>query len=171
MAALDILKDKKILCVDDEPDVLKTLEDLLPFCEVEKATTFEDAKMLLETRNFDIAILDIMGVKGYELLSISMEKKVIPVMLTAHALTPEDTIKSFKEGAASFVPKEEITQIATFLSDILEAKEKGESPWWRWSERLGSFFKKLFGPEWNIQYEEQMKEEIRQKYQYPYMGM
>jgi DNA-binding NtrC family response regulator len=171
MAEQEMLKDKKVLCVDDEPDVLETLEDLLHFCEVEKATTFEDAKMLLDTQQFDIAILDIMGVKGYELLSIAIEKKVIPVMLTAHALSPENTIKSFKEGAASYVPKEEIGRIAIFLSDILEAKEKGESPWWRWSERLGSYFKKMFGAEWDTQYEEKLKEEIRQKYSYPYMGL
>jgi hypothetical protein len=92
-------------------------------------------------------------------------------MLTAHALSPENTIKSFKEGAASYVPKEEIGRIAIFLSDILEAKEKGESPWWRWSERLGSYFKKMFGAEWDTQYEEKLKEEIRQKYSYPYMGL
>jgi hypothetical protein len=116
-----------------------------------------------------MAILDIMGVKGYDLLAIAIEKKVIPVMLTAHALSPENTIKSFKEGAASYIPKDEMSRIAIFLTDILEAKEKGESPWWRWSERLGSFFKKVFGPDWDTKYADEMKEEMLRKYQYPYM--
>ncbi|MFC1535469.1 response regulator transcription factor [Thermodesulfobacteriota bacterium] len=167
MLEQEMLKGKKILIVDDEPDVLETLEDLLYFCDIEKAANFEDAKKLLETQDFDMTILDIMGVDGYRLLQIAIEKKVIPVMLTAKALSPEDVTKSFKEGAASYIPKQEMARIATFLSDILMAKEKGESPWWRWSERLGPFFKKLFGPSWNIEYLEKTKEEIWKEY--PYM--
>ena len=58
----DILKGKRILIVDDEPDVLDTLEDLLSMCEVVKATSFEEAKKQLETQSFDMAVLDIMGV-------------------------------------------------------------------------------------------------------------
>jgi hypothetical protein len=30
----------------------------------------------------------------------------------------------------------------------LEAKEKGENPWARWYERMGSFFKKRYGADW-----------------------
>ena len=167
MSKQEILKGKKILIVDDEPDVLEALEDLLYSCDVRKAANFEDAKKLLETQDFDITILDIMGVDGYKLLQIAIEKKVIPVMLTAKALSQEDATKSFKEGAASYIPKQEMARITTFLSDILMAKEKGESPWWRWSERLGPFFKKLFGPGWNSEYIEKTKEEIWRKY--PYM--
>jgi len=40
---------KRILAVDDEPDVLDTLESLLPMCEVVKASSFDMAKELLET--------------------------------------------------------------------------------------------------------------------------
>ena len=71
-------------------------------------------------------------------------KKVIAVMLTANALSVEDTMKSFKKGAASYVPKEEMGNITTFLDDILEAKEKGKHFWWRWFERLGSYYEKHF---------------------------
>jgi DNA-binding NtrC family response regulator len=145
----DRLKGKRILVVDDEPDVLEILEELLDMCEVVKATNFEDAKERLETQHFDMAILDIMGVSGYYLLGIANEKKVIAVMLTAHALTPEDIMRSYREGAASYVPKDQITHITTFLSDILEAKEKGRHSWWRWFERLSNaYWEKKFGPSW-----------------------
>ena len=77
------------MIVDDEPDVLDTLEDLLPMCVVKKATTFDQAKTLLEDQYFDMAILDIMRVEGYELLEICNQKHVIGVMLTAYAVTPE----------------------------------------------------------------------------------
>jgi hypothetical protein len=75
-------------------------------------------------------------------------RKVIPVMLTAHALSVEDTVKSFKSGAASFVPKDEIAQIASFLVDILEAKKKGKSLWDRWLDRMDTYYNKKFGSGW-----------------------
>ena len=148
MTETRFLNYKRVLIVDDEPDVLDSLVDLLPMCDTVKAATFDEAKELLETQYFDIAILDIMGVEGYKLLELANEKKVIAVMLTAHALSPDNVVKSFKEGAASYVPKDEMANIATFLEDILEAKEQGKSFWWRWMDRLGVYFDKKFGPNW-----------------------
>jgi DNA-binding NtrC family response regulator len=148
MADEGMLEGKKVLIVDDEPDVLETLEDLLPMCEVTKATSFDEGKDLLETQYFDMAILDIMGVDGYKLLEIAKEREVIAVMLTAHALSPENTVRSYKEGAASYIPKEEMANITTFLLDILEAREKGKNLWWRWFDRFASYYEKKFGPDW-----------------------
>ncbi len=144
----NILKGKKILIVDDEPDILETLEELLDICHVVKATSFEEAREKLTTMPFDMAILDIMGVDGYRLLRIAHKKKMTTVMLTAHALSPEDTVKSFKQGAASYVPKDQIGHIEIFLKDILEAKEKGKHTWWRWITRLGAYYDDKFGPDW-----------------------
>ena len=144
----DLLNNKRILIVDDEPDILETLVELLPMCDVVKASRFDEAKEILETLYFDMAILDIMGVEGYKLLEIANERDVIAVMLTAHALSPEDTVKSYKEGAASYVPKEEMANITTYLSDILEAKEAGKSFWWRWLDRFAAYYDKKFGPDW-----------------------
>lgn len=142
------LTHERVLIVDDEPDVLETLEELLPMCDVVKASSFDEAKDLLETQYFDIAILDIMGVDGYKLLEIANKKKVMAVMLTAHALSPEDTVKSYEEGAAYYVPKEKLSEITTYLNDILEAKEQGKSFWWRWLDRFEVFFDDKFGPDW-----------------------
>ena len=148
MTKENLLEGKRVLIVDDEPDVLETLVDLLPMCDVVKASTFDEAKNLLETQYFDLAILDIMGVQGYELLKISNEKRVICIMLTANAMTPDNIVKSYEEGAASFVPKEEMANITTFLIDIFEAEEKGKSLWWRWFDRLADYFDQKFGPDW-----------------------
>jgi DNA-binding response OmpR family regulator len=142
------LAHKRVIIVDDEPDVLETLEELLPMCDVVKASSFGEAKDLLETQYFDIAILDIMGVDGYKLLEIANTKKVMAVMLTAHALSPEDTVKSYKEGAAYYVPKEKMTEITTYLNDILEANEQGKNFWSRWLDRFEVYFDKKFGPDW-----------------------
>jgi CheY-like chemotaxis protein len=148
MAEQDLLEGKRILIVDDEPDVLDTLEDLLTMCTITRASSFEQAQKLLKDQYFDMAILDIMGVQGYELLDICKEKRVVGVMLTAYAMTPEDIKRSYEGGAASFVPKEKMAEIATYLADIYEAKEKGKSLWWRWYDRLANYFEKKFGPDW-----------------------
>ena len=78
---------------------------------------------------------------------------MIVVMLTAHAMDAENLLKSYKEGAASFIPKEKMADIATFLNDVLEAKEKGKSLWWRWLDRLEDYFDEQFGPEWQEMYQ------------------
>ena len=148
MTDKDLLEGKRILLVDDEPDVLDTLVDLLPMCETVKASNFKAARDYLESEYFDLTILDIMGVEGYQLLEIANQKEVTAVMLTAHALSPENVVKSYKEGAASYLPKEEMVNIASFLNDVLEAKKQGQSPWGRWYDRMGSFFEKKFGPKW-----------------------
>jgi DNA-binding response OmpR family regulator len=134
--------------VDDEADVLRVLEELLSVSRVSVATTFDEAKELLEKNHYDIAILDIMGVDGYRLLEISKNRGVIPVMLTAHALTIEDTKRSFREGAASYIPKDEMANIIDYLKDILEAQKKGKSLWWRWFYRLGPYYDNKFGADW-----------------------
>ena len=143
-----LLQGKNILVVDDETDVLDTLVDLLADCNVQTAGSFDEAQQMLESRRFDIVILDIMGVSGYDLLQIATRKKLTAVMLTAHALSPENVTKSFKGGAAYYIPKEEMVNITTFLEDILDAQQKGQNTWGRWVERLGSYCERHFGPNW-----------------------
>jgi CheY-like chemotaxis protein len=142
------LVKKRVLIVDDEPDVLDTLEELLTVCDVERAENFDTAWDLLGTKYYDLAILDIMGVDGYRLLSLANERDITAVILTAHALSTEDVKKSFKGGAAYYIPKDEMANIATYLDDVLEAKEKGKSSWGRWLDRFSSFFINRFGPAW-----------------------
>jgi DNA-binding NtrC family response regulator len=144
----DLLKGKRILIVDDEPDVLDTLVDLLDMCDLETASTFEEAQGKLNAGYFDMAILDIMGVDGYKLLEFATQKKITAIMLTAHALSPEDTIKSHKKGAAYYLPKEEMTNIEQHLIDVLEAQSKGKNTWVRWFDRFASFYERKFGPDW-----------------------
>jgi DNA-binding NtrC family response regulator len=148
MKGESLLEGKRVLIVDDEVDVLETLSGLLPMCDILTAASFEEADRLLQERDFDIAVLDIMGVDGYRILELVSAKDITAVMLTAHALSPEDTVKSFKKGAASYVPKEKMSQIVTYLEDVLEAKNKGKSTWGRWLERFNSYYEKVFGPDW-----------------------
>ncbi|MBN2124284.1 MAG: hypothetical protein JW821_08320, partial [Deltaproteobacteria bacterium] len=111
--------------------------------------SYEDAKKMMEENEYDIVILDIMGVNGYELLRTANKRKFPALMLTAHALSSEDLRRSAKEGAAYYAPKDEIEKIRYFVADVLEAIEKNKSPWQKMFDRLGSFYDKRFrGPEW-----------------------
>jgi DNA-binding NtrC family response regulator len=144
----NLLDGKKILVVDDEPDVLDSLEDLLAKCDVVKASTFEAARDLIEQETFDLVILDIMGVSGYDLLDLATRKDMIAIMLTAHALTPENIVKSYRQGAAYFLPKEKMVDITSFLEEILDAKQKGQSTWDNWMNRLAGYCERTFGAKW-----------------------
>lgn len=143
-----LLKYKRILVVDDEPDILGVVEEQLEMCEVVTASDFQTARELLETQYFDIAILDIMGVDGYSLLDIAKRRGITAVMLTANALSPEDTVKSYKRGASFYIPKEKVHDIITYLNDVLEAEEKGKSRWTRWLDRFSAYYDAKFGPKW-----------------------
>jgi DNA-binding NtrC family response regulator len=148
MNAEKILKRKKVLIVDDEKDILDQLTEILTMCRVDRASSFEEAKELLETNFYDIAVLDIMGVHGYELLEIANKKDIPALMLTAHALTKENLKKSFKKGASYYVPKDEMSKVDIFLADIIEAKEKNKNVVVKWYERLSGFCDRRFGPDW-----------------------
>jgi DNA-binding response OmpR family regulator len=99
------LKGKTILVVDDEPDVLDTVAEELDMCIVDKAQDYNTALQYLASYTYDIVILDIMGVNGFELLQNSVDRGFPTVMLTAHALTPDALKKSIKLGAVSFPPQ------------------------------------------------------------------
>lgn len=140
------LKDKTILIVDDEPDVLDTVAEELDMCHTDKALDYDTALQYLASYTYDIVILDIMGVNGFELLENSVDRGFPTVMLTAHALTPEALKKSIKLGAVSFLPKDKMGELKTFLEDVVLGE--GKPVWQKFFERLGSYFNKHFGPDW-----------------------
>ncbi len=142
-----ILQGKRVLIVDDEPDVLGALDEMLSDCKVDTAGTYSSACRLMETTRYDAAILDIMGVQGYELLSLANQKGIPVLMLTAHALSPENLAKSIKEGARAYVPKDKISEIRGFLEDILEETPR-RGRLGRWFSKLEPYFEKRFGPYW-----------------------
>lgn len=149
MAETKLLDGKRVLAVDDEQDVLDTLVDLLPMCKMVTASSFQEAKQLIESQQFDLVILDIMGVDGYGLLDIATRKNIPAVMLTAHAWSPDNLVRSIKEGAVSYLPKEELANIVDYLMDVLTAQKEGRNPWDSWHERLPtSYFERRWGAAW-----------------------
>jgi DNA-binding NarL/FixJ family response regulator len=146
MAKESPLKDKVVLVVDDEPDVLETVADELDMCIVHKAKDYETGVQYLLSYTYDVVILDIMGVNGFELLKTSVERGFPSVMLTAHALTPDALKKSIKLGALSFLPKERMADLKEFLEDVVLGA--GKPLWIKFFDKLGSYFNRRFGPDW-----------------------
>jgi DNA-binding response OmpR family regulator len=145
-----ILNGKTILAVDDEPDILSTLEDLImDTCrdvKMDKATNFEDARILLESNKYDVVVLDIMGVRGFDLLEIAVKRDFKVAMLTAHALSPESLKRSIELKARAYLPKEKLEEIVPFLEDLLRLDY--QSGWKRLFEKLHWFFADKFETDW-----------------------
>lgn len=159
MSDTNILRGKRILIVDDENDVRETLSDLLDMCHLDLAPDFETARQLLTESTYDVAILDIMGVKGYDLLEKAQKKGIPTLMFTAHALNPDAFVRSMKGGAKAYIPKEKMSDIASYAAEMLEAHNKGIQRPGKWFARLKSFFEKQFGHDWMDKYNE-----AREKY-------
>ncbi len=141
-----ILNGKKILAVDDEPDVLTVLEEEIseaaPNCKYEKATTYEIAAEKLKSQTYDVVILDIMGVRGFDLLELAVSRGLKVAMLTAHSLTPEALKRSFEMKARAYLPKEKMGEIIPFLEDVLNYEYL--PGWKRLVMNLDGFFTEKF---------------------------
>ncbi|MBP1740703.1 MAG: response regulator with CheY-like receiver, AAA-type ATPase, and DNA-binding domain [Deltaproteobacteria bacterium] len=146
MKSGDLLQDKLVLVVDDEKDVLDAVAEMLEKCTVHKVSDYETALQHLLSYTYDIVVLDIMGVNGFELLKVAVKRGFPAVMLTAHALTPESLKKSIRLGAVSFLPKERMGDLVEHLEDVV--LEGGKPAWQKLFDKLGDLFNKRFGPDW-----------------------
>ena len=148
--AESILNEKMILAVDDEPDVLTVLEeeirDAAPRCRFDKATSYQEAIERMMSLTYDVVILDIMGVRGFDLLEMAVSRNFPVAMLTAHALTPEALKRSFEMKARAYLPKENLGGIVPFLEDVLKYEYL---PGWKLLfEKLKGFFTGRWGENW-----------------------
>ncbi len=148
--ANSVLDNRVMLAVDDEPDVLAVLEDEVrqacTGCRFDKATTYDAAAELLRKNQYDIVVLDIMGVRGFDLLEIAVSRHFRVAMLTAHALTPEALKKSHDLGANAYLPKDKLGEIVPFLEDVLKYERK--EGWKHLLVKLESYFDSQFDSDW-----------------------
>ncbi len=155
-----VLNGKRILAVDDEPDILIMLEeeilDSCQDCHIEKATTYDEASAKLESGSYDVVILDIMGVQGFDLLDAAVKRNFKVAMLTSHALSPEALKRSMEKGARAYLPKEKLGAIIPFLEDVL--KYDYLPGWKHVLKKLEEVFNNLWGMEWQARDETYWKE-------------
>lgn len=141
-----VLDGKRMLAVDDEPDILAVLEqeimEACPSCTFDKAVSYEEAVKLLDSKEYDLVILDIMGVRGFDVLEMAVKKNLRAVMLTAHGLSAEAMKRSHDMGARAYLPKDKLGEIVPFLEDALtHAFDPG---WKRVLDKLHDYYTALF---------------------------
>lgn len=118
------LEEARVLVVDDEPDILETIEDLLEdqvgaFLE---AKSFEQAGTVLSTGDVDLAVLDLMGVRGIDLVR-AFAPKLPCIVITGQTLRPV-TVEWMREvGVRAYLPKTLITDLPRCARMVLETPD------------------------------------------------
>ena len=143
-----ILDGKKILAVDDELDILETIEDILDQVDLDTARDYESAAKKINENRYDLVVLDIMGVNGLQLLEEAVARNIPAVMLTAHAVNPDTLMESIRLGAIAYLPKETLSELDELLEGLLAAHHRGEPPWKLLFDKLGDYFDERFGAGW-----------------------
>lgn len=130
----DYLKQKRILLVDDEQELLDMVSSIFAnegFCNVKTAKTVKEALCIAETFQPELAILDVMlpDGNGFDLMKQLKNKSDYPVLFLTARGEDDDKFRGFGLGADDyivkpFLPKELIYRV----NAILRRSYKGESP-------------------------------------------
>jgi DNA-binding response OmpR family regulator len=122
-----ILMGKRILAVDDKPDLLAVLEkeilEACPDCKFETATTKQEASEKMMSWTYDAVILDGMGSRDVALLNLALVRNFPVAMLTTPSLN-----EAIKMGTPAYLPKEKLKEIVPFLEHLM--KRPAYSMWW-----------------------------------------
>lgn len=101
----------KILIVEDEPKLLKTLEDFLGFQDysIEKAMTGNDAVRIFKEKKKEInlILLDLMlpDISGYTVLKEIRKISEVPVIILSARSAVADQMSGFEKGADDYITK------------------------------------------------------------------
>ncbi len=101
----------KILIVEDEPKLLKTLEDFLGFQDylTEKAMTGNEAVAVFKEKKneIDLVLLDLMlpDISGYTVLKEIRKISEVPVIILSARSAVADQMSGFEKGADDYITK------------------------------------------------------------------
>ncbi len=122
---------KKILVVDDEPDILELIKDILKSkYEVYTAKNVKEAVSTLEKVKIDLIILDIMmpQIDGWDFLWMirgSEKYREIPVIIVTARADAEDKLIGLKEGVKDYIVKPFLpNELINRVEEILKERAK-----------------------------------------------
>ena len=130
----DYYKNKKILIVDDEPQLLEMVSSILTqdgFTNTETASTVSQAVEKAREYQPDLAVLDVMlpDGDGFGLLAKLREFTRIPVLFLTARGEDEDRIKGLGAGADDYIVKPFLPKELTLrIGIILKRYYKEDDP-------------------------------------------
>jgi DNA-binding response OmpR family regulator len=129
---MEMLQDKRILVIDDEPDMLFLVSTLLnrEGAEVITANDGKDGLQRLHKTHPDLVLLDILmpGITGFETCARITETSNTPVIFLSVLSDVDDIVNGFQLGAIDYVtkpfsPKVLIARISATLRFIDQFRE------------------------------------------------
>lgn len=130
----DFIKQKRILLVDDEQELLDMVSSIFAdegFCSLKTAKTVNEALHIAEQFQPELAVLDVMlpDGNGFDLMKQLKSKSDYPVLFLTARGEDDDRFRGFGLGADDyivkpFLPKELICRV----NAILRRSYKNENP-------------------------------------------
>jgi len=119
---------KRILAVDDDPDLLEVLEEEIlaahPDFKVEKVHKFWQAVEKMTCITYDAVILDVTSSYGFKLLQLAQSRHLRVGLLTTYPILPEHPRLPAQMAARAFLPKERLGDVVPFLDTIMDGNNK-----------------------------------------------
>ena len=131
---LDYLKEKNILIVDDEIELLKMVKTFLSqdgFSNIYTATNTDEALKIVRKKKIDLAILDVMisDENGFSLMKKLKEIDDYPVIFLTARGEDDDKYKGFGLGADDYIVKPFLPKELIFrVNAILKRSYKNDNP-------------------------------------------
>lgn len=117
---------KKVLIVDDDAELRSTLSEILKGAgyHIDEASSGKEAIERMASKDFDIALLDLMMPKMNGIETLTELKKITPktkvIMITAFA-TVENAVDAIKKGASDYISKPfRIEELLTTIRRVIE---------------------------------------------------
>ena len=143
-----VLDGKQILAVDDDPVILEILEQKILEaglnCRLDKAKTYIEAVEMMVSLTYDLVVLDITGIRGFDLLSLTGMRNFPAAVLAGKVLDPDTLMRFVETGTRVYLPKDKLGEIIPFLEDMLT--HRYQSGWRPLLEKTKGFFTSTFGP-------------------------
>jgi len=143
---MDEIKNKKLLIVDDEPEIRNMIDGFLRkegFARIFHASNCSEALAVCMSIKPDIAILDVMlpDGDGFSLLSSLRQISDMPVLFLSARGEDEDRILGLGLGADDyivkpFLPRELILRLMAILRRVYSSPKKERLPLFQLGKRI-----------------------------------